>query len=336
MSRALVALVGFANVYAAVPTLAPRVPQMTAPVVNVHSTRHLSASSVPLVGDLLPTRQVHSVGSGVIIASDGLVLTNEHIVHGATDVRVSLADGRELVGFVVGTDEKLDLAVLRVDAHRRLPAARLGRSGQLRVGDFVVAVGNPYGLDHSVTSGIVSANARVLDTGPPAPLIQTDASINPGNSGGPLYTLDGKVIALNVAIVAGAHGIGFAIPIDVVRRALPQLERDGHIRRGSVGITVMAVPDDVAHALRLKRVTGALVTGVEPDGPAARGGLLPGDVILRWDGERVASDADLPWLVALTPPDTHVTVGILREGDPLDVRLTVGAPDPSDEHRASP
>jgi serine protease Do len=322
---ALAAIVLLANVQVSGPSLAPYIPKMTAPVVNVHSTHRMFASTLPLVGSFLPKHEVRSVGSGVVIAPGGLVLTNEHIVHGASEVRVSLADGRELVATIAGKDADLDIALLRIDAHEKLPAARLGQSSKLRVGDYVIAVGNPYGLDHTVTSGIVSANARVLGEGPPVPLVQTDASINPGNSGGPLYTLDGRVVALNVAIVAGAHGIGFALPIDVVRRALPQLERAGRIERGFVGLRVGAVPEELARALRLRRVSGAFVERVRPGGPGEQAGIQAGDVILRWDGERVETDADLPWLVALTPPGSRVGVMVLREGDPVLCHVMVGA-----------
>ncbi|HZS38160.1 MAG TPA: trypsin-like peptidase domain-containing protein [Polyangia bacterium] len=323
MAAALAALILIGNVQGA-PSLARYVGPMTAPVVNVHASRRTLASAVPLVGSFLPSREVHAVGSGVVIAGDGLVLTNEHIIHGSPEVRVAIGE-REYPAQVVGADTELDIALLRVEAPVRLQAARLGRSSHLRVGDYVVAVGNPYGLDHTVTSGIVSANARVLGVGPPAPLIQTDASINPGNSGGPLYTLDGKVVALNVAIVAGANGIGFALPIDVVRRALPQLEREGRIQRGFVGVKVSSVSEELARAEGLHHVSGALVDGVEPGGPGAHAGILPGDVILRWDGEPVVSDASLHWLVALTPPGSRVDVVVMREGDPVACRVAVGA-----------
>jgi len=323
MVPAFAALILIGHVQAA-PSLAPRMEPMTAAVVSVHASRRTVASSVPLVGSFLPSREVHAVGSGVVIAGDGLVLTNEHLIHGSPTVRVSIGD-HDYPAFVVGADAELDIALLRIETRVRLPTAKLGRSSQLRVGDFVVAVGNPYGLDHTVTSGIVSANARVLGVGPPAPLIQTDASINPGNSGDPLYTLDGKVVALNVAIVAGANGIGFALPIDIVRRALPQLERHGRIERGFFGVDVKAVPSELARAEGMHHVSGALVDVVAPGGPGASAGILPGDVIVRWDGEPVVSEASLPWLVALTPPGSQIDVVVLREGDPVSFNVQVGA-----------
>jgi serine protease Do len=317
--------VAAAHMHAAHPSLAPRVPRMTAPVVNVQATRGLVASSMPFVGSLVHRRPIHSVGSGVLIASDGLILTNEHIVHGASSVVVELADHRELKAFVVAADGELDLALLRVDAHHPLPTVRLGDSSKLRVGDYVVAVGSPYGLERSVTQGIVSAHRRILDAGPSVPLIQTDASINPGNSGGPLYDLDGRLVGLNTAIVAGSHGIGFAVPVNVLRRALPQLERDGRIQRGAIGVRVGNVPPEIARALALHHPTGALVESVEAGGPGAKAGLLPGDVIVRWDGEAVDDPENLPWMVELTAPGSRVQVTLLREGDSIAREILVRA-----------
>jgi serine protease Do len=218
------------------------------------------------------------------------------------------------------------VALLRTEtAHERLPTARLGRSAPLRVGDYVVAVGNPFGLDHTVTQGIISARGRMLGVGPEAPLLQTDASINPGNSGGPLYDLDGRVIALNTAIVANAHGIGFALPVDVIRRALPQLERDGHISRGSLGVKLTAVPLPIARALGADDArTGALVADVQPGGPGATAGIVPGDVIVRWDGDPIDGAENLPWMIALTPPGTTVDVALLRDGDAISTQVLVG------------
>ncbi len=310
----------------ATPSLAPKVPHMTAPVVNVHARRVLTASSLPFIRDLLPHETVSAVGSGIIISSDGLILTNHHIIRGSTDVRVSIGDQHDLPARVVAQDPSLDVALLRVSAGHPLPKAKLGSSGRMRVGDYVVAVGNPFGLSHTVTSGIVSAQGRVLHVGPDVPLIQTDAPINPGNSGGPLYDLHGRVVGLNTAIVAGASGIGFALPIDVIKRALPQLESQGHITRGFAGVRVGVVPATLARAIGLPtevegKIAGALVERVVPGSPSAKAGLLPGDVILRWDGRRIDSAENLPWLVELTPPGTEVRITILRDHTSLERRL---------------
>ena len=329
---ALSAVLLFFNVQAARPSLAPYIPKMTAPVVNVRAQKTVAATNLPLVRDLLPKESVTSLGSGIIIDRRGFVLTNEHIVAGVTLVRVQLSDEREYLADVVGRDKDLDVALLKlhVGPGERLPVARLGRSTHMRVGDYVVAVGNPYGLTHTVTSGIVSARGRILGVGPTAPLLQTDASINPGNSGGPLYDLDGNVIGVNTAIVAGAHGIGFAVPIDIVERVLPQLEKSGAVTRGFSGMKVSRVPQPIAQALNLKGTAlgGALVREISPGGPSERAGIQPGDVIVRWDGVRIESAEALPCVMALSPPGTRVRVQIVRLGQGIARNLEMG-PDPS-------
>jgi serine protease Do len=284
-------------------SIAPRVPAMTRPVVHVRAMRSV-ASRVPFVGGFLPSKTQMAIGSGVIVDPRGLVLTNDHIVAGAVLVQVKLDDDRELMAQVVGRDPQLDLALLQVRSKSKLPYARLGSSSRIRVGDPVVAVGNPFGLDHTVTSGILSARGRVLHrVGPLAPLLQTDAPINPGSSGGPLYDLEGRVIGVNTAIVEGANGIGFAVPIDIVKRVLPQLASDGHVTRGFAGIKLAPAPPP--HH-------GALVMAVDPDGPGANAGLHEGDVITRWGGDTVDSADVLPCLIQLSRPGTRVRVGIRR------------------------
>jgi serine protease Do len=259
-------------------------------------------SRVPFVGGFLPSRPQAAIGSGVIVDARGLVLTNDHIVAGATMVEVKLSDNRELIAQVVGRDPQLDIALLRVRSDGPLPAARLGSSSHVRVGDPVVAVGNPFGLDHTVTSGILSGRGRMIaKVGPTAPLLQTDAPINPGSSGGPLYDLDGRIIGINTAIVEGANGIGFAVPADIVRRVLPQLEHDGHVTRGFAGLKIAPAPPPQR---------GALIAHVEPNGPSAIAGLRSGDVIVRWGGEGVDSAETLPCMIALTPPGTQVRVHV--------------------------
>jgi serine protease Do len=320
----LAALVLVAQVAAPRPSLAPAVPRMSAPVVHIRASRRQLATSLPLVRNLLPARTLNAVGSGVIIDGKGVVLTNDHIVDGADTVVVSLGD-EELPARVIGRDQPLDIALVSIHAGRPLPSAPLGRSSRVRVGDYVVAIGNPFGLDHTVTSGIISARQRLLDGQQPIPLLQTDASINPGNSGGPLYDLEGRVIGLNTAVVEGAHGIGFAIPIDLIRRALPQLVHHGRVTRGFLGVRVGELTPSAARALGVRHSTGAIVAGVVPGGPGARAGLEPGDLIVRWDGERVESSQTLPTQIALTPPDTRVQVQLVRRGEPLAVQVRMGA-----------
>jgi serine protease Do len=327
MSTALGVMVLCGNVLAGPTSLAPYIPRMTAPVVNVRASRQLVATSLPLVSHLLPRRQAQALGSGVIIDPHGLVLTNDHIVDGASEVRATLVDGRELKAKVVGRDPQLDVAVLRLETDQVLPWARLGDSSRLRVGDVVVAIGNPYGLSHTVTSGIVSADERVLPVGPDVPLIQTDASINPGSSGGPLYDLHGRVVGMNTAIVAGANGIGFAVPVDVIRQALPQLQARGHVTRGFLGVGLRSVPPDLAHQAGLPTAHGALVSHVVPGSPGARAGIQAGDVIVRWNESRTNSWAALPWQIALTPPGTRVKVRLLRAGAPHEVAVQMGSAD---------
>jgi serine protease Do len=295
---------------------------MTAPVVNVRATKTLVASSLPLVRALVPKQVVSAVGSGVIVDAHGVIVTNNHIVADSAHVKVTIGEDRELDAEVIGRDTTLDLAVLRVDTDEPLPTATLGDSSHLKVGDYVIAVGNPYGLPHSVTQGIVSARSRMLaGVRPTVPLIQTDASINPGNSGGPLYDLDGRVVGINTAIVVGAHGIGFAVPAEVIKKALPQLLRNGRIDRGSAGLNVTHLPSALARATRQE--TGALVREVLPGGPAAVAGLQPGDVITRWDNISVDGSDMLSTMIALTPPGTRVRVQLLRGSTSLARQIDV-------------
>ena len=320
----LAAAVVLAHVVSA-PSLAPEVPRMTAPVVHVRATKGTRVSSLPWVGRYLPRNIQNAVGSGIVIDSRGLIVTNNHVVDGADRVVVTV-DDHDYPGVVVGRDPELDVALLQVHAARPLPAAHLGHSSKVRVGDFVVAVGNPFGLDHTVTSGIVSARLRVITEATKVPLLQTDASINPGNSGGPLYDLHGNVIGINTAIVAGANGIGFAVPIDFVRRAIPQLVASGKVQRGFLGVRLDHVTPEVALAMRLQpRTHGVLVSAVTPNGPAEHAGLRAGDIITTWDGQSVESSESLPMSIALSPPGSRIKIKVLRAGSSMSLQVCMGA-----------
>jgi serine protease Do len=264
-----------------------------------------------------------ALGTGVIIDPNGYVVTNEHVIHDADDVRVHLADDRELKAEIVGRDPKLDIALLRIKSPAALPAAPLGSSEALRVGESVLAVGNPFGLGHTVTLGIVSAKARTIGAGPYDDFIQTDASINPGNSGGPLFNWRGEVVGINTAIRAGANGIGFAIPIDEIKNILPQLRDKGHVERGRLGLGFQPVTADLADAMGLDDTKGALVSQIEPGGAAARAGLKAGDVIVAVNGNPISHAEELPRKVARNQPGTTIDVTIVRDKQRRDLKATL-------------
>ncbi|WP_437875001.1 Do family serine endopeptidase [Sorangium sp. So ce513] len=253
-----------------------------------------------------------ALGTGFIIDPSGYVVTNEHVIHDASGVRVRLADEREFEAEVVGRDPKLDLALLRLKGASGLPVAPLGSSEQLRVGEHVLAVGNPFGLGHTVTLGIVSAKARAIGAGPYDDFIQTDASINPGNSGGPLFNWRGEVVGINTAIRAGANGIGFAIPVDALKDVLPQLREKGYVERGKLGLLFQPVTRDLAAALKLGAPRGALVADIEPGGAAARAGIKPGDVIVDVNGVPIHHAEELPRNVARHAPGSEIKVTVVR------------------------
>jgi len=258
-------------------------------------------------------RKQQALGTGFIVDPSGLVVTNAHVVDGADQVRVKLADDREFQAKVKGRDKLLDLAVLElVNAPKDLPVASLGQSQKLRVGEYVVAIGNPFGLSHTVTMGIVSAKGRTIGAGPYDDFIQTDASINPGNSGGPLFNLHGQVVGINTAINPNGQGIGFAIPVDTLKQVLPQLAGQGRVARGKLGVLVQPVDAQLAKAFGLDKPRGALIGEVEADGPAAKAGLQAGDLIVEVEGMPVARSEDLPRMVAAHPPSTKLTIKVLR------------------------
>jgi len=274
-----------------------------------------------------PQRQ-RSLGSGFIIDGDGSILTNNHVVENAQKIVVKLAaDDQEYEAKVIGRDSKTDIAVIKINAKTNLPAATLGDSDRLEVGEWVVAIGNPFGLDSTVTSGIVSAKGRHIGQGPYDNFVQTDASINPGNSGGPLINLRGEVIGINTAIFSrtgGNMGIGFAIPINLVKEVLPQLRGKGKVTRGFLGVLIQKVTPEIAESLGMDKGNGALVANVTKDGPADKAGVKVGDVIIEFDGKEVKDSSDLPIIVARTPVDRRARMKVLRDKKEITLTVSVG------------
>lgn len=259
-------------------------------------------------------RAQKSLGSGFIISNDGYILTNNHVVEGADEIKVKLDNGKELKAELKGSDTKLDLALIKVATDEKLAVAVLGNSDAIEVGEWVMAIGNPFGLSETVTAGIVSAKGRVIGSGPYDDFIQTDASINPGNSGGPLFNARGEVIGINSAIVAGGQGIGFAIPVNMAKSIIDQLRDKGKVTRGWIGVSIQPVTKDLADSFGLAAEKGALVSEVFTESPAEKAGLKPGDIITSFDGKDIKEMNDLPRLVAATATGKKVAVKVLRDG----------------------
>jgi serine protease Do len=283
-------------------------------------------------GDM-PPRRATSLGSGFIIEGN-YVVTNNHVIEGADEITVILQDDTNLPATVVGRDDKTDLALLRLDADLDLPTVPWGDSGEMRVGDWVIAIGNPFGLGGTVTAGIISAIARDINAGPYDDFIQTDASINRGNSGGPMFNLDGEVIGINTAIFSpsgGSVGIGFAIPSALGRQVIEQIQEYGRTRRGWLGVRIQTVTDEIAENLGLEEARGALVASVNPDGPAAEAGVRQGDVIVAFDGQPIPEMRALPRIVAATAVDKEVTVEVFRRGESVMLTVTLGELEAAEE-----
>ena len=307
-------------------------------VVNISTTSSAPAPAGGAMADFLerffgarpnggvgPVEQ--SLGSGFIVSKDGHILTNYHVIEGATEIVVRLLDRRQLVARVVGTDKRTDLALLKVDADD-LPVARIGKPDRLRVGEWVMAIGSPFTFDHSVTVGVVSAKERSLENEQYVPFIQTDVAINPGNSGGPLFNLDGEVIGMNSQIYSqsgGYQGVSFAIPIDVAMRAATQLRTTGVVVRGWLGVTVQEVNRDLARSFGMKRPEGALISRIAPNSPAAEAGLQLGDVILRFGDREVAEARALPHMVGRSEPGERLELHLLRDGSKQRLNVRIGA-----------
>ena len=281
-------------------------------------------------------QEAQSLGSGFIISADGYILTNNHVVEGADEIIVRLSDRSELVAELVGTDPRTDVALLKVEG-KKLPVVRTGKSRDLKVGEWVLAIGSPFGFDHSVTAGIVSAKGRNLPNESYVPFIQTDVAINPGNSGGPLFNLNGEVVGINSQIFTrsgGFMGLSFAIPMEVAMDVADQLKSSGRVERGWLGVVIQEVNKDLAESFGLDKPAGALVVQVLEDSPALKGGLQLGDVIMSMNGQPVVMSADLPHLIGVLKPGDTAKLEVVREGKRQTVKVKVGnAPGDEDELR---
>ncbi|MCE5242012.1 MAG: DegQ family serine endoprotease [Syntrophobacteraceae bacterium] len=334
------------------PSFADLADQTKHAVVNISTTQVLKESPMkPFFGQDSPFREffgdeffkkyfgdnpqgktkTHALGSGFIIDSDGLILTNNHVVEKADEIKVKLDNGKEYDAKVVGRDPKTDIALVRVKPGPDFPKpAELGDSDAIRVGDWVIAVGNPFGLGHTVTSGIISAKGRVIGAGPYDDFLQTDAAINPGNSGGPLFNMSGEVVGINTAIVAQGQGIGFAIPVNVAKDLIPQL-KGGKVIRGWLGVMIQDLTPELAESFGIKQTKGIIVADVVGDGPAAKAGLQRGDIVTALNGKPIESTHVLSRTVAGTAPNSQITLQVIRDGKTKDVKVTIGTmPDESE------
>ena len=286
-------------------------------------------------GQPQPEEVPRGVGSGFVVGADGYIMTNHHVVDGADEIFVTLADKREFKAKLIGSDRRTDVALVKIPA-TGLPTLKTGESSKLRVGEWVIAIGSPFGLENTVTAGIVSAKGR--DTGDYLPFIQTDVAVNPGNSGGPLVNMRGEVVGINSQIYSrtgGFMGISFAIPIDEANRVVEQLRANGRVVRGRIGVGIGEVTKEVADALGMNKTSGALVRSVEAGGPAEKGGLEPGDIILRFDGKPIEKSSDLPRIVGNTKPGSKVVAQVWRKGANKELNLTVAEMEPDRTAKAA-
>lgn len=327
------------------PSFADLVDQVKHSVVNISTTQVLKENPMqPFFGQDSPFKEffgddffkhffgeapqgqmkTHALGSGFIIDSNGLILTNNHVVEKAEEIKIKTDTGAEFDAKVVGRDPKTDLALIKIKAGSDFPRpAPLGDSDAIRVGDWVIAVGNPFGLGNTVTSGIISAKGRVIGAGPYDDFLQTDAAINPGNSGGPLFNMNGEVVGINTAIVAQGQGIGFAIPISVAKELLPQL-KTGKVVRGWLGIMIQDLTPELSKSFGINRTKGVVVADVVKDGPADKAGLKRGDVVTAMNGKEIENSHILSRSVAVTPPGKTVTLEIIRDGKSKEIKVPIG------------
>jgi serine protease Do len=285
-------------------------------------------------GNIPREQKRRSLGSGFIVSDDGYIITNNHVVEKADEITVTLLDKGEFKADVVGTDPKTDIALIKIKAGKKLPFVHLGDSEKLEIGEWVVAIGNPFGLGHTVTAGIVGAKGRIIGSGPYDDFIQTDASINPGNSGGPLFNLRAEVVGINTAIVQGGQGIGFATPVHMAKSVLGQLREKGKVTRGWLGVHIQRLTPEMAESLSVPANKGAVVVEVIKDGPAEKAGLRSGDVIVAFNGKTVNDEHELPQIVAGTKPGQNVNVKVLREGKEIAIPVTVAEMEGEPRRRA--
>ena len=344
-SRSIIHVCAF--ILTLLPAAAPAVtaPESFAPLVKAHKASVVNISTRQVIkvkqpspfgdpqmdqffyrffgGQQPPREQVRqSLGSGFVISADGYILTNNHVVDQATDIRVSFDDGRILEAKLIGRSPEIDIALIKVEA-TGLQAVTLGDSDVLEVGDWVMAIGNPFGLSQTVTKGIVSAKGRVIGAGPYDDLIQTDAAINPGNSGGPLFNTSGQVVGINTMILAKGQNLGFAVPMNMVKDVLPSLREKGRPDLGWLGVDAQAVTPEIAEALGMPDPIGAIVRSVTKGGPADKAGLLRGDVIIELDGKKILSPAELPRMIAFGHIGKTVTFKVGRQGKTIEVKVVV-------------
>lgn len=340
-----VALIVFLpSVQASLPDFSDLVEDVSPSVVKINtislSQQHSSQQIPDIFRDLFeyggqprsPAQKVRSSGSGFVISSDGYILTNHHVVDQATEIQVLFSDRSEYQASIIGSDRRSDLALLKIEA-KGLDALKFASSDKLKVGEWVLAIGSPFGLDYSVTAGIVSAKGRSLPTDQGenyVPFIQTDVAINPGNSGGPLFNLEGRVVGINSQIFSrtgGSIGLSFSIPSNVALRVVEQLKQSGVVQRGWLGVAIQDVNKAIAQSLELDKPRGALINAVEIDSPADKGGIEPGDVIIKLNGQAIIDADDLPHLVGMLTPDSKVKVEIIRKGKRKVLNVIIGALD---------
>ena len=285
-------------------------------------------------GNMPREQKRRSLGSGFIVSEDGYILTNNHVVEKADEITVTLLDKGEFKAEVVGTDPRTDIALIKIKTGKKLPHVHLGDSEKLEIGEWVVAIGNPFGLGHTVTAGIVGAKGRIIGSGPYDAFIQTDASINPGNSGGPLFNLQGEVVGIATAIIQGGQGIGFATPVHLAKSVLGQLKEKGKVTRGWLGVYIQRLTPEMADSLSVPGKKGALVADVTKDGPAEKAGIRSGDVIVSFNGKEVNDEHELPQIVASTKPGAKADVKVIREGKTISIPVTISEMEAEPPRRA--